>query len=57
MKIIGDQNVSLKPWLQDNQNRLLKIFNDYQDCKDIEFSFLIPYVSFIRMQNEIGTKF
>lgn len=57
MKIIGDQNASLKPWLQDNQNRLLKIFNDYQDCKDIEFSFLIPYVSFIRMQNEIGTKF
>lgn len=32
MTIIGNQTPRLQPWLDDNQNRLLDLFNEYQDC-------------------------
>ena len=33
MKIIGDQTPALKPWLDDNEKRLLDLFNDYHNCQ------------------------
>lgn len=44
IKILGDQTPALKPWLNDNQNRVLELFNDYFDCKNGS-AFFYPYVS------------
>lgn len=45
MNDIGDENLSLKPWINDNRDRLLDLFNDYNDCIHSVF-FYKPYVFF-----------
>lgn len=45
MTIIGNQTPRLQPWLDDNQNRLLDLFNEYQDCinQPIYFKLYVSY--------------
>lgn len=53
MKTIGEQTPALEPWLHDNRNRLLELFNDYNECKSRSF-FRYPYVSLTRMEIKIS---